>query len=65
MLDSEVIILEYAVYFIKTVSDYVSGKIKHYISFWRTRDREGSGTCFKGGNGGNIRVNEFTVALRK
>jgi hypothetical protein len=41
----------------------VSGRIKHYISAWRTRDREGSGMCFKEANEGtNIRVNEFTVA---
>jgi hypothetical protein len=41
----------------------VSGRIKHYISFWRTRDREeGSGMCFKEAMETNIRVNEFTVA---
>jgi hypothetical protein len=42
----------------------VSGRIKHYIRFGE-HDREGSGMCFKGGNGGtNIRVNEFTVARK-
>jgi hypothetical protein len=31
----------------------VSGRIKHYISALENTWSEGSGMCFKGGNGGN------------
>jgi hypothetical protein len=66
MLDSGVIILEMVQFTsLKPYRIIVSGRIKHYIRFWRTRDREGSGMCLKEAmEGTNIRVNEFTVARK-